>query len=110
MGPEDIELGEGTVRVERRPKAGVVVSVRLAPEEADQLEEIAERRGVPLSRVAREAIVTYLTRGPLAQPAVAPWTVASTAGALSVRYSEYGVVSSTTGLRVRARAEETSPN
>ena len=60
MGPDEIELGDDMIDVERRERAGVVVSVRLSAEEADQLQSIAEDRKTTLSRVAREAIATYL--------------------------------------------------
>jgi hypothetical protein len=56
MGPADIELGDEVIEVERR-------SVRLSAEEADRLQDIAESRKTTLSRVAREAIVTYLANG-----------------------------------------------
>jgi hypothetical protein len=63
MGPDDIELGDEMIEVERRAHAGVVVSVRLSAEEADRLQDMAEDRKTTLSRVAREAIVTYLANG-----------------------------------------------
>jgi len=97
MGPEDIELGDAPVQVERRPRAGVVLSVRLSPNEADRLQDIAAQRQVPLSTVAREAIVTYLTDGPLARPAVAAWTVGSSGRQVSLAYPEYGAVARTAG-------------
>ena len=55
MGPDDIELGDEVIEVERRERAGVVVSVRLSAEEADRLQRMAEDRKTTLSRVAREA-------------------------------------------------------
>ena len=63
MGPDDIELGDEVIEVERRERAGVVVSVRLSAEEADRLQSMAEDRKTTLSRVAREAIATYLANG-----------------------------------------------
>jgi hypothetical protein len=72
--PDDIELGDDVIEVERKPRAGVVVSVRLSPEEADQLQAIAERRGVSLSRVAREALSGYLMYGPDRPTIIGPWS------------------------------------
>ena len=63
MGTDDIELGDEAIEVERREPSGVVVSVRLSAKEADQLQSIAEERKTTLSRIAREAIVTYLANG-----------------------------------------------
>jgi hypothetical protein len=60
LGPNDIELGDEVIEVERQRRAGVVVSVRLSAEEADRLMTIAEGRQTTLSRVAREAIERYL--------------------------------------------------
>jgi predicted transcriptional regulator len=74
MGPDDIELGEEAIEVERKPRAGVVVSVRLSAEEADRLQDIADKRGVTLSRVAREALSGYLTHGLERPAAIGPWS------------------------------------
>lgn len=63
LGPDDIELGDEAIEVERRERAGVVVSVRLSAEEADRLQDIAEGRKTTLARVAREAIELYLAKG-----------------------------------------------
>ena len=60
MGPEDIELGDEVIEVERRPRAGVVVSVRLSADEADQLQRLAEERKTTLSHVAQEALSAFL--------------------------------------------------
>jgi predicted transcriptional regulator len=97
MGPEDIELGDEPVEVERRPRSGVVLSVRLSPDEADQLQTLAAQRRVPLSTVAREAIVTYLTNGPLARPSVAPWFVSGQTGHITVSYAKFGSTARTAG-------------
>lgn len=58
QGAHEVELGE-VVEVERRPRAGVVLSVRLSVEEAEQLHEIAKRRGATVSRIGREALVAF---------------------------------------------------
>ena len=63
MGPDDIELGDEVVEVERRPRSGVVVAVRLTADEADLLQTIAEGRKTTLSRIAWEAISRYLATG-----------------------------------------------
>jgi hypothetical protein len=80
MGPEDIELGDEPVEVERRSPPGVVISVRLSPDEAKKIRAIAAMRNAPISTIAREAITTYLTNGPLERPATAPWTFTTTYG------------------------------
>ena len=72
MGPKDVELGDEVIEVERRPRAGVVLSVRLSPDEADRLQGIAEARRTTLSQVAREAITSYLSSGAMAAPARLP--------------------------------------
>jgi len=59
-GPQDIEFGDAPVEVERAPRPGVVLSVRLSPEAADLLEQIAEARHAPLTQVAKEALNEYL--------------------------------------------------
>ena len=63
MGPEDIELGDELIEVERRPRAGVVVSVRLSADEADRLQRLADERKTTLSHVAQEALSAYLAHG-----------------------------------------------
>jgi predicted DNA-binding ribbon-helix-helix protein len=63
IGPDNIELGDEAIEVERRERAGVVVSIRLSADEADQLQDIAESRKTTLSRVVREVIASYLANG-----------------------------------------------
>jgi len=72
MERSDVELGDELIEVERRPRAGVVVSVRISADEADALQALAERRRATLSQVAKEAIVAYLSRGPVRQTAAVP--------------------------------------
>ena len=62
MEPDDIELGDEPIEVERRPRAGLVISVRLSPDEADEIEGIAEERKITVSQVARDAIISFLTK------------------------------------------------
>jgi predicted transcriptional regulator len=107
MDPSDIELGDEPIELERRSRAGVVVSVRLSPDEADRLQDIAERRQTTLSRVAREAIKTYLTHGPVKQPAASPWTGASSFGQLVLSYSGFGSTVRTSGPRKRTSGLKT---
>ena len=64
MRPEDIELGDDVIEVERKPRAGVVVSVRLSADEANRLQQLAEERRTTLSHVAQEALSAYLAHGP----------------------------------------------
>jgi hypothetical protein len=37
MGLDDIDLGDDVIEVERKPRAGVIISIRLSAEDADQL-------------------------------------------------------------------------
>lgn len=62
MRHEDIELGEDAIEVERKPRAGVVISVRLSADEADRLQQLAEERKTTLSHVAHEALSAFLAR------------------------------------------------
>lgn len=74
---KEYKLGE-VVEVERRPRAGAVISVRLSSGEAAQLQRMAEQRGSTVSRVARDALTDYLRRGSTATGIRAwpglPWT------------------------------------
>jgi hypothetical protein len=98
MDPEEIELNDEVVEVERRPRAGVVVSVRLSADEADELQRVAERRGTTLSRVAREAITGYLAHGPGNMPAGAAWTgTVSGSSKLELSYTHSGPIVRTGG-------------
>jgi hypothetical protein len=63
--PGDIELGEEITNVEVRRPVGLVISVRLSAEEADQLERIAERAGKSVTDVAREAVQAVIAAGAL---------------------------------------------
>ena len=98
MGPDDIELGDEVLEVDRKPRAGVVVSVRLSAEEADQLQSIAESRQTTLSRVAREALASYLARGPERPPSIGPWTgTVSSRGHFELTYAHHGTTPQTAG-------------
>lgn len=66
---ERLELGDEPVAVERRPHAGLAVSVTLSAEEARRLFQAAEARGVPISTVAREALLAALAQPAGQQPA-----------------------------------------
>ena len=75
----DFEAGDEPVQVKRSSRAGVVVSVRLSPEEADRLQDIAEERRTTLSQIAREAVALYLRVGPTGgRAAGSPWTGTTT--------------------------------
>lgn len=58
MERTDIELGE-QIDVQRRPRSGTVISVRLSPEEVDRLSDVAEAEGKTTTQVATEALVAY---------------------------------------------------
>jgi hypothetical protein len=63
--PGDIELGDEITDVEVKRPVGLVISVRLSAEEADQLERIAERAGKSVTDVAREAVQAVIAAGAL---------------------------------------------
>lgn len=92
----DFELGDEPLEVERPRRAGVVLSVRLSPDEADQLQSIAESRRITLSQVAREAITGYLRTGP-APPASAPWTGTTTGQGSLVLMTDFTAIQGTSG-------------
>lgn len=104
MGPDDIELGDDVIEVEKKPRAGVVVSVRLSADEADQLLSIAEMRGTTLSRVAREALGAYILHGPRRPIAVGPWTGTMSSGNLALSFTQvHGEAPQTVGSMARAQ-------
>lgn len=61
------EPGRGYVEPRRR-KAEAMVVARLPAEELDYYRQMAERRGVPLARVIREALRDFMLRGPTYEP------------------------------------------
>ncbi len=77
MRHEDEELGE-EVKVTRSRRAGMVLSVRLTPEEVEQVLHLTEARGITLSQLAREALTDYLRRGGTGGASGSPPTVTTT--------------------------------
>lgn len=75
---DDVELGEEPVEVERRARAGVVVSVRLSADEAERVFRLAEVRGTTVSSLAREAVARYLRSGAGADSSAVMWTGVTT--------------------------------
>jgi predicted transcriptional regulator len=73
MATNEYELGEA-VEVDRRARAGVVVSVRLSQDEVTQLQEFARRRGATLSQVARDAITGFIENGGKPRWYAVQWT------------------------------------
>ena len=71
---DDFEIGDGPIEVERKPRAGVAISVRLSPDEADRLQQLAEERGITISQLVRQALGAFLRGQPARQPALPPWT------------------------------------
>ncbi len=53
---------EQQVEIEEGRRVGVVISVRLKPEEADLLDELAERHGLSLSDTVREGLSALRAR------------------------------------------------
>ena len=55
----EIELGE-TVEVERPARTGLVLSIRFTPQEADQLQRLADERRMPLTELVRELVLSQV--------------------------------------------------
>ncbi len=98
----DFQASDEVVEVERKPRAGVVISVRLSPEEADKIMELAEVRGATVSKIAREALTAFL-RGGSGVPVGSMWTGATVnpGSTLSMQTVAYGPVTVTKGPPVR---------
>lgn len=62
----EIELGDEPLPMRRRARAGVVISVLLSAEEADQLQNLAEALGKPVTQLASEVIREFLRSDRLA--------------------------------------------
>lgn len=60
---DEFEMSDEQVEVERRPKAGAVLSVRLSQEEMEQLQAVAQQRKMTVSQLAREALVEFAQAG-----------------------------------------------
>lgn len=58
---EHTDLPDGYVGVRRNKDAARPYTVRLTPEDVERLEELAERRGIPASTLARGMIQRGLT-------------------------------------------------
>ena len=71
---DDFEIGDEPVEVERKPRGGVVISVRLSAEEADRFQEIAEQGHLTVSQVVRQALGAYLRQESERLPAFAAWS------------------------------------
>jgi hypothetical protein len=90
MDRSDIELGNTPLEVRRRGRAGVVLSVRISADEAEQLQRRADERGVSVSEIAREAVTHYLSGGSSGGGAtISPWT-GETVGGGPVRLTPFG--------------------
>lgn len=62
LEPEEFEAGENvTNQVRRNKPGGIVVSVRLTPEDSVRLVDLAEDSGKTISQVARQAIRAFLS-------------------------------------------------
>lgn len=69
---DDYELGDEPMQVERAPRAGVVVSVRLSPEEAERLFLVARLSDKLITEVAKEALLQGLVANEAEVHAPAP--------------------------------------
>lgn len=98
MENSDIELGMDAIEVERKPRAGVVISARFSAEEADLIQGLAERRRVSLSQVVRDAVAAYLVYGASPVTIATRWTgTTSNFGNLTLNYPTLGPSSETEG-------------
>lgn len=87
----DIELGTEPIEVDRKPRAGVVISARFTADEADLIQGLAERRRVSLSQVMRDAVTNYLIHGENPFRVTTPWTGTTTSFAnLTFSYPDLG--------------------
>lgn len=75
---KDFDIEGESLEIVRQPRAGVVVSVRLSADEATQLQQIANRRQVKISTIAREALGQYLGTVSSGRISASPWTGTST--------------------------------
>jgi len=81
---QEFEPGEEVLDVDRRPRSGVVVSVRLSEQEAIHLSGIAAARRMTMSQVVRQAVSEFLNGVSVERLAAmpwAPWSGATTAHA-----------------------------
>ena len=61
--PEEFEAGENvTDQVRRNKPSGIVISVRLTPEDSIKLVDLAEESGKTVSQVARQAIRSFIAQ------------------------------------------------
>jgi hypothetical protein len=77
MSTNDLSEFEPTgepLEVERRPRAGAVISVRLSADEAECFTNVAVQRRMTVSALGREAIMEYLRHTPSGMLAASPWT------------------------------------
>ena len=72
---EDFEAGDEQIEVERRPRAGAVLSIRLSGDEVERLQQLARDRGVSLSRLGREALTAFIKSGAVSLGTGIQWTV-----------------------------------
>lgn len=63
MNRKNLQTGDESVEVQRQVRAGIVISVRLSPEEADSLHDLAESSDKTLSQIAKEALMAHLRTG-----------------------------------------------
>jgi hypothetical protein len=73
LNPEAFEAGENVTEEVRKGKtAGMVVSVRLSPEDSSNLISLAEESGKTVSQVVRQAIRSFLGQNGQHQPSFVP--------------------------------------
>jgi predicted transcriptional regulator len=86
MDHKNIELGKTIKDVERRPRSGVVLSVRLTAEQADRIENAAHARSLTVSQAVRDAIEAYCNVFELQLPTTAaPTTSTADAEEIAIR-------------------------
>ena len=90
MESEEFEAGENvTDQVRRNRPTGIVVSVRLTPEDSAKLIDLAEESGKTVSQVAREAIRTFISQGGK-RPTFVPEITGETADIKIVAFAPLG--------------------
>lgn len=87
---EQVEVHEG------RP-TGTVISVRLRPEEADLLDDLAERHGLSLSDTVREGLLALRARDAAVRQAYTASVSTESLGSLPRDYTDAGKTLITSG-------------
>ena len=101
LEPEEFEAGEKVTDqvVRRNISSGIVISVRLTPEDSIKLADLAEENGKTVSQVARQAIRSFISRRGQ-HPVFVPEITGGTANVTIVAFSPLGPRTAHEGVRV----------